>query len=1002
MQQVLSSLTHLSKFGKKLATIDNSAQLYESIFAFCSLAFGCEESAVYLKDATGKTLIFAAGHPNPGPSGGQVSIQLGEGLKGRAVQTGEVQFTVDTIAEGDTCRGPVSETVVPLRLGNEIIGVIDVISSTRRFREADLPVFAVFGELVSAAAASIRLHERLSERTRKLSNVAKAGQTYSGGISIKDHLLKILSYVKEALAPEGCSVRLLDEDGIHLTTAAALGHAEASAEIRIPRENGIWGFAMSTGRPSMIPPAPGASSIPPGSDGYLSEMAVPLMYQGKALGALHLFHSKKAAFNETDLLYAAVFADLAADAAALGTRKVSNNTADHQQADLRLFAETAAVIARTTDFERMFNELFDKIFAPLGFLRAVVLVPDETGQALIEHLARGIGGPAKGMRYYMDSGVAGQAFRTMETVFSANQVDEVTEEAVTEIAAPMEAGDSVIGVLLVTPGAEVDEIQVNAASLLATQLAAAMHNDRMIRRLESAWRRQDALNRASFALNATLSLDDLLAEILVLAVKALHLERCAVLLLDDSGEHLILEAAVGYGKEIGTKIPMGHGITGLAAQLGEPVFVADIACEPRYLESGVQGRSEMAAPLKMRGQVIGVLDTESLTPGQFEKDDLELFAAFAAKAATAVHNTRLFNKLAAANLTLEDNVREMSRLNAELSEYSKRIYIINESLESQLKSLTAIHEAGKAITSSLDLDATLSAILEMTSQIIGSTAGAIKLLDEETKEFRTRAQSGSLTDVSSSCTILEVPLLIGNRKIGIFELICKAHNGVGRDEQKMVETLASQAAIAIENARLFKDTQQIYYDTLKSLAQALEARDDYTRGHSERVSHIAKRIALEMRLDQEDIRTIESAALLHDIGKIGIRDDVLLAPRKLTTEELTAIQEHSAFGNTILAPLKFLGKIRECVRHHHERWDGAGYPDGLKGANIPAACRIIAVADTYDAMTSNRPYRQSLSHETAIHEITHQAGKQFDPSVVEAFLKLTRNGGPDSLLSDPT
>jgi HD-GYP domain-containing protein (c-di-GMP phosphodiesterase class II) len=151
---------------------------------------------------------------------------------------------------------------------------------------------------------------------------------------------------------------------------------------------------------------------------------------------------------------------------------------------------------------------------------------------------------------------------------------------------------------------------------------------------------------------------------------------------------------------------------------------------------------------------------------------------------------------------------------------------------------------------------------------------------------------------------------------------------------------------------------------------------------------MSKSIALRLGLDDKDVKKIHNAALLHDIGKIGIRDEVLLAPRKLTAKEMEAIQKHPTFGNTILLPLKFLGEIREYVRYHHERWDGSGYPDGRTGEEIPLASRIIAVADTFDAMTSNRPYRTALERDTAITEIESSAGTQFDPAVVEAFMTV--------------
>jgi putative nucleotidyltransferase with HDIG domain len=290
----------------------------------------------------------------------------------------------------------------------------------------------------------------------------------------------------------------------------------------------------------------------------------------------------------------------------------------------------------------------------------------------------------------------------------------------------------------------------------------------------------------------------------------------------------------------------------------------------------------------------------------------------------------------------------------------------------------------------------------MTKQIIRSSSSAIKLLDEETKELKIKAayDSHGRLIISDSMyytdeqmrrdfkSFLGVPLKVGEKTIGVFELASLDPDAFGEEEKRMLQTLASQAAIAIENARLFEKTQRTYYETIKSLAQALEARDAYTKGHSERVTKYAIKVAEKMGLSEEDKTLISYSGLLHDIGKIGISDTILKKPYGLTLEEKTAIETHPLFGDNILSPIKFLEKAQQIVLHHHERYDGKGYPAGLRGEQIPITARIIAVTDAYDAMTSERPYRRALSHDDAIKELKEKAGTQFDPKVVETFLTL--------------
>jgi HD-GYP domain-containing protein (c-di-GMP phosphodiesterase class II) len=187
------------------------------------------------------------------------------------------------------------------------------------------------------------------------------------------------------------------------------------------------------------------------------------------------------------------------------------------------------------------------------------------------------------------------------------------------------------------------------------------------------------------------------------------------------------------------------------------------------------------------------------------------------------------------------------------------------------------------------------------------------------------------------------------------------------------------------------DIKNMNLSTIKTLAVAIEAKDYYTRGHSDGVTRYAVEIAQEMGLPEKEIEIIKHAGILHDLGKLGIDNAILRKPGKLTDEEYNLVKKHPELGENMLMPLKFLKDEKSIVRHHHERFDGTGYPDGIKGKAIPLGARIIAVADTFDAITSDRPYRPIYPMNKAVEEIRECSGTQFDPSVVEAFLQLIKN-----------
>jgi hypothetical protein len=192
--------------------------------------------------------------------------------------------------------------------------------------------------------------------------------------------------------------------------------------------------------------------------------------------------------------------------------------------------------------------------------------------------------------------------------------------------------------------------------------------------------------------------------------------------------------------------------------------------------------------------------------------------------------------------------------------------------------------------------------------------------------------------------------------------------------------------------KLYTDMRQVHFETVRALTSAIDASDPYTKGHSERVTHYAVAMARELRLSERRVQAIEYAGFLHDMGKIGIHHDILVKPGSLSDDEWRIMRAHPEIGARIVSDLDFLRGARDVVLHHHERFDGTGYPEGLAGDAIPLEARIAKVADAFDAMMSDRPYRSSLGLEKALDELIRGRGTEFDPRVVDAFLKLLEKG----------
>lgn len=379
------------------------------------------------------------------------------------------------------------------------------------------------------------------------------------------------------------------------------------------------------------------------------------------------------------------------------------------------------------------------------------------------------------------------------------------------------------------------------------------------------------------------------------------------------------------------------------------------------------------------------------------------------------------------------------------------VHIVQRGLDRQrlrqenirLREALTLYKVSEAIATSLDLDHVLDVILRATVHEVSCDVATLHLEDPKTGRYQERIRlCGETAELGGAAVpapnvaelvglfrqntpilahgvkanrFLEpigpggaplvsyaaVPLRVSSRIIGMLNVFSFTR-GKQFDEgaRKMLAILASRAAAAIENARLYDDLvvknealraanlslEENFQQTVAGFAQALEESDRYTRGHSERVAMYAELISVGLGLPDHEVETVVKAGLMHDIGKIGIRYELINKPGKLSPEEVQMFREHPEKGRRILAPIPCMRHLIDGAWCHHEFFDGCGYPRGLARDQIPLLGRIVAIADAYDAMTSDRAYRRALKHEVAVHEIERCSGTQFDPEVAELFL----------------
>ena len=385
--------------------------------------------------------------------------------------------------------------------------------------------------------------------------------------------------------------------------------------------------------------------------------------------------------------------------------------------------------------------------------------------------------------------------------------------------------------------------------------------------------------------------------------------------------------------------------------------------------------------------------------------------------------------------TIVNENNEIVVLTRSFSKITERLEENVRSLELTKRTLHAVMEkVGQGLTQMDNIDRFLELILETITQALSGKVGVLMVVDETKKNLVVKAVYGAqlsnkdevvfTIDVGSTLysvmrsqealivprllddpkdakehqhlfapPLLCAPLVIQHDIKGVLSISGRNLSGSFNDDDlRLLFNVASQTAVALENAHLNQDIEQTYFETISALALAVDAKDKYSRGHLDRVARYCEAIGKRMGLDAADMKTLMDASRLHDLGKIGIPDDVLSKVGPLNDQEWLLMKKHPEIGESIIKPIRSLHNLCDIIRHHHEKLDGTGYPDGLKGDEVSSLARITAVADIYDALTSNRSYREKFSKDEACRMLKKMQG-QLDQDIVDVFIEILDEEG---------
>lgn len=528
------------------------------------------------------------------------------------------------------------------------------------------------------------------------------------------------------------------------------------------------------------------------------------------------------------------------------------------------------------------------------------------------------------------------------------------------------------------------------------------------------------LLEASVAVSSALKVEKILQILCEKIATSQRVTYCRISLLDDDSSSLIVKAASPTRHFPEWSRGIGDSLDLTKALHHANVLASRKPCVLRHNgQLSVKGseaewewaltndtKSALLLPLVSKNEAIGVVTLGEVrnwdrTPISTKK--IEFYQTLMNQAAVAIENAQLYEKT-----------------------------------EGHVKELSAMHRISQAFTSTLDYQEVVSVVAKRVGTLIGAQFASVLLPDEEDRHLNivasynlsaeyvwtinrkrripigfgpigmaftekrsfavnnvisddTYAQWKHVASIQGYSSLVALPLLAKGQSIGVICIYFAEPRELKNNEMNLLTTAANEAAIAIENSRMYENLQDAFVGTIRSLAETIDAKDTYTRGHSERVSLYAEAIARGLGLQGAELQTIRYSGYLHDVGKIGIPDAILSKPGKLTVEEFNIIKKHPVLSEKILTPVNFPFPVQSIVRHHHERYDGKGYPDGLAGEENPLGARILFVADAYEAMTSDRPYRKALSTQMALGELERNTGSQFDSRVVDVFTRIIRS-----------
>jgi PAS domain S-box-containing protein len=917
---------------------------------------------------------------------------------------------------------------IPLVVRGKVIGCITLDSyEPGVYNESIVETAMAFANQAAAGVDNARLFQEQSQRSKIIEALADIANDIATTREVLPALDQITRRALELLNANHVAIYLLQEDNLTLKTVTAHGpyRSELLSHTRKIGE-GISGNVFLKGKPEIVndtsedPRRVIVPGTPERENKLDSLMSSPLILRGKTIGVINAWRLKEnGLFNESELNFLVGIAHQVSICIESGWLFQETN---RQAQEAAAIAEVGRDISSTLQLDTVLERIASYAMNLLQAETSAVYLADPATSTLRAIAALGNDSEAiQSDPLSIGAGILGNiALQNKGEIVNDTGHDAraITVKGTEQIphenlmGVPILLKDKHTGLLAVWRsgvGTEFAPRELEFLTSLAQQAAVAIENARLYNEAQRRLKELEIINRVSTSLRMTHSFDEMLPILLTETLQLTNTPHGAIWLYDATTDQLIQRVASGSESKIKYRsLNPTDGVIGHTFQTGKPYRSTDLKNDPLLFEGNREsiapGVGALYIPIQSTAGPVGVLAL-LMNAEQQITEEINLLTILAEITGNSIHRAQLY-------------------------EQSQR----------QVRRLTSLRDIDSAIASSFDLRLTLNILMDQTVSHLNVDAVNIGLYHPDLQSLtylngvgftipsptRPRVRMGEglagqvlirqhthhITNLQNApeaanevlirregfVTYIGIPLIVKGQIKGVFEIFHRSPLSPTPDWMEFLHTLAGQAAIAIDSAQLFENLQrsnqeliQAYDTTLEGWARALELRDRETEGHTRRVTEMTMRLARYIGVNDNEMVDIYRGVLLHDIGKMGVPDHILKKKGKLTPEEWAEMRQHPTYAYNLLSPISFLRGVLDIPYCHHERWDGKGYPRGLKGEQIPLSARIFSVVDNWDALLSDRPYRKAWPLDKVKAYLRESAGTVLDPRIVEIFLSMIEN-----------